>query len=382
MSEFLESFKKLSLDSVKEEYLSTVQFPELTSEQKALASQFETLSGRLDDKDTLKELNDSLRTKTFISGSVPGKADLIVFLAVYPIASKWSSKEDLAKYRHILRWADLVQNTLVTVSEPIKIDYDVEIPREIKEKKKPAASAKDAEKGSQPDDTKQDKLKKKQPSAQGQAPTGALTDEEIKRRQEAKEAKKAAKAKLNAEKAQQQQKAASTAAKPTPTMVDLRVGFIQKAERHPDADSLYVSTIDMGDEEGPRTVCSGLVNYIPIEDMQKRYVVVVANLKPVTMRGIKSCAMVLCASNGEKVEFVNPPKDSKAGDKIFFEGYDGTPEKQLNPKKKIWEAIQPKFTTTENFEVTYTEEGQEPKKLVNAKGELCKNSTIVGAKVN
>lgn len=80
-----------------------------------------------------------------------------------------------------------------------------------------------------------------------------------------------------------------------------------------------MSTIDMGDEEGPRIVCSGLVNYVPIEEMQKRYVIVVANLKPVTMRGVKSCAMVLCASNKDDgvVEFVNPPEGSKPGDKIF-----------------------------------------------------------------
>lgn len=142
-----------------------------------------------------------------------------------------------------------------------------------------------------------------------------------------------------------------------------------------------MSTIDMGDEEGPRTVCSGLVKYIPLEDMQERYVVTIANLKPVSMRGVKSTAMVLCASNPEVVEFVNPPAGSKAGDKLFFEGFNGTPEKQLNPKKKIWEAIQPGFSTNDKFEVTYTAEGKEPVRLVNAKGELCKNSTLVKADV-
>lgn len=91
--------------------------------------------------------------------------------------------------------------------------------------------------------------------------------------------------------------------------------------------------------------------------------------------------MVLCASNENTVEFVNPPAGSKPGDKLFFETFDGTPEKQLNPKKKVWEALQPHFSTSENFEVTFTEEGKEPKKLVNAKGELCKNSTIVKADV-
>jgi aminoacyl tRNA synthase complex-interacting multifunctional protein 1 len=167
-------------------------------------------------------------------------------------------------------------------------------------------------------------------------------------------------------------------------MIDLRVGHIQKAIRHPDADSLYVSTIDMGDETGPRTVCSGLVKYYPLEAMQDRYVVVVANLKPVNMRGIKSSAMVLCASNKEDgiVEFVNPPAGSNPGDKIFFEGYDLTPEAVLNPKKKIWEQIQPGFSTTEKLEVIYRKEGDEDRKLVNKKGELCLVNSLVGASVN
>jgi tRNA-binding EMAP/Myf-like protein len=45
------------------------------------------------------------------------------------------------------------------------------------------------------------------------------------------------------------------------------VGLIKKAEKHPDADSLYVEEIDVG-EEAPRTVVSGLVKFIPLEEMQ------------------------------------------------------------------------------------------------------------------
>merc|ERR1712117_402489 len=44
--------------------------------------------------------------------------------------------------------------------------------------------------------------------------------------------------------------------------LDLRVGHIRKASKHPDADSLYVEEIDLG-EEKPRTVISGLVKFIP-----------------------------------------------------------------------------------------------------------------------
>lgn len=49
--------------------------------------------------------------------------------------------------------------------------------------------------------------------------------------------------------------------------LDIRVGLIKKVQKHPDADSLYVEEIDVG-EELPRTVVSGLVKYIPLEEMQ------------------------------------------------------------------------------------------------------------------
>lgn len=49
--------------------------------------------------------------------------------------------------------------------------------------------------------------------------------------------------------------------------LDIRIGLITKVQKHPDADSLYVEEIDVGEGQ-PRTVVSGLVNYIPIEEMQ------------------------------------------------------------------------------------------------------------------
>jgi hypothetical protein len=47
--------------------------------------------------------------------------------------------------------------------------------------------------------------------------------------------------------------------------------------KHPDADGLYVEQIDVG-EETPRTVVSGLVNYIPIEDMRDKMLITVVRL--------------------------------------------------------------------------------------------------------
>lgn len=74
--------------------------------------------------------------------------------------------------------------------------------------------------------------------------------------------------------------------------LDMRVGKIVEVSRHPDADSLYLEKIDCG-EAVPRTVVSGLVKFIPIEEMQDRMVVVLCNLKPAKMRGVTSEAMVM-----------------------------------------------------------------------------------------
>lgn len=46
--------------------------------------------------------------------------------------------------------------------------------------------------------------------------------------------------------------------------LDMRIGYIVAAKRHPDADSLYVEEVDLG-EDRPRTIVSGLVKFVPLE---------------------------------------------------------------------------------------------------------------------
>lgn len=162
----------------------------------------------------------------------------------------------------------------------------------------------------------------------------------------------------------EKKKAAKKQAKPTQqpkdaatppadvSRLDMRVGFIRSAKLHPDADGLYLEEIDCGEAE-PRQVISGLVKHIPIEQMQERPCVVLCNLKPAKMRGIMSHAMVMCASTPEKVEILCPPSGSKPGDKVTVEGFPGTPDQQLNPKKKVFEAIQPDFLVSPEGNALY-----------------------------
>jgi tRNA-binding EMAP/Myf-like protein len=202
----------------------------------------------------------------------------------------------------------------------------------------------------------------------------------------------------------------------SPALIDLRVGHILRCTPHENADSLYVSTIAMGDPEGTdnthkdeetgrivRTVCSGLRGLIPLEEMQDRKVIVMANLKPVTMRGIKSAAMVLAASPPPKegedahsadrvVELVGPPDGSEGGDKVYFEGWEygegKGPEKVLNPKKKQWESVQPGLFTSEELTVVFDASRLEG--VEGGKGELvveggkgkCKVPSLKGARLS
>ncbi|OWK06864.1 AIMP1, partial [Cervus elaphus hippelaphus] len=135
----------------------------------------------------------------------------------------------------------------------------------------------------------------------------------------------------------QQPVAGSADSKPVDvSRLDLRIGCIITARKHPDADSLYVEEVDVG-ETAPRTVVSGLVNHVPLEQM----------------RGVVSQAMVMCASSPEKVEILAPPNGSVPGDRITFDAFPGEPDKELNPKKKIWEQIQPDLYTNDVCVATY-----------------------------
>ncbi|NXJ61332.1 AIMP1 protein, partial [Rostratula benghalensis] len=172
---------------------------------------------------------------------------------------------------------------------------------------------------------------------------------------EDEEKKKKEKAEKKGEKKEKKQQPApgSSDAKPVDvSRLDLRVGCIITAEKHPDADALYVEEVDVG-EASPRTVVSGLVKHVPLDQMQNRMAILLCNLKPAKMRGVVSQAMVMCASSPEKVEILAPPPGAVPGDRITFEGFPGDPEKELNPKKKIWEQIQPDLRTDDQCVATY-----------------------------
>lgn len=59
---------------------------------------------------------------------------------------------------------------------------------------------------------------------------------------------------------------------------------------------------------------------VDVAELQNRKVVVLANLKPRNMRGVKSSGMLMAASDAlhENVELLVPPEGSVPGDRVWF----------------------------------------------------------------
>lgn len=85
--------------------------------------------------------------------------------------------------------------------------------------------------------------------------------------------------------------------------LDLKVAEITACEKHPDADKLLVLKLMVGTEE--RQVVSGISKYYEPEKLIGRKVILVANLKPVELRGVLSQGMILAAADGKELELVS-----------------------------------------------------------------------------
>ncbi|KAF2152354.1 nucleic acid-binding protein [Myriangium duriaei CBS 260.36] len=374
--------------------LSSQAFPstEYSTAEKAEVEQWLSHASKVSDDAGLATLNTHLSTRTTVLGAKPSIADVALYGRLAPVVKGWNDDRRTGAngYHHIVRYIDFVQNAplfglKVPESEKVSVNPDNVVskippvdPKAEKERKKKEKEAAAAGAGAGAGtvagtaaaaDGNQKSMKTKVQD------TVANIEEKVKTAVGAEGAPKEGKKKEKKEKQPKQPKAPAVPEKPlSPALIDLRVGHILKAERHPNADSLYVSTIAVGDPAGTdntseyegqvcRTVCSGLNGLVPLEEMQGRKIVAVCNLKPVTMRGIKSAAMVLAASprlkEGEvdnhagPVELVDLPAEAKAGERVYFDGWQGEPEGVLNPKKKIWETLQPGFTTTGEKEVAF-----------------------------
>lgn len=93
--------------------------------------------------------------------------------------------------------------------------------------------------------------------------------------------------------------------------IQLKVAEIIEAKDHPKADKLLILKLKVGEEE--RQVVSGIKKFYSPEDLSGKKVVIVANLKPIKLRGEESKGMILAAERDGKLTLVSTLEDIESG---------------------------------------------------------------------
>jgi len=93
--------------------------------------------------------------------------------------------------------------------------------------------------------------------------------------------------------------------------LELKVAEIKEVNDHPQADRLYIITVDLGDKT--KQVVAGIKASYKKEDLVGKQVVVVDNLEPAVLRGVESQAMILAASDSQGVFIISPERKVSLG---------------------------------------------------------------------
>ncbi|GMH40125.1 hypothetical protein BSKO_08029 [Bryopsis sp. KO-2023] len=341
-----------------------------TPEEAAEVSQwmnhvYTNLNPLVDEK--LAELNKRLEDRVFLVGGYLTLADLAVFSAVHPAVSAFPVAQT-GHFCNLIRWCDFIGRS-EDASE--KVFSRVAFPSTRFDFTPPAMPATSSPaKAASPENGKTGKVGEAKansspaPNPTTQTPASSNNAAAPPDQPEGAQASKKDKKKEKKEK-KPKEPAKKKVVEVKIDMLDLRVGKIIKVERHPDADSLYLEQIDLG-EEKPRQVISGLVKFVPVEKMQDRMVIVCCNLKPANMRGILSSGMVLCASDEkhESCDPLIPPEGVSIGEKITFAGYADPPAEEIKPKQKVLEKLFPDLVTDAQGVAKYKDSAFETSKGV------------------
>ncbi len=109
--------------------------------------------------------------------------------------------------------------------------------------------------------------------------------------------------------------------------LDMTVGKIISVEKHPNADKLFIEKVDLGNEQ--RTIVSGLAKHYAPNELIGKNIILVSNLKPAELRGVKSFGMLLAAEKNGQLKILEAP-NSHPGDKVSAEGLTSSPEKEID----------------------------------------------------
>jgi methionyl-tRNA synthetase len=110
--------------------------------------------------------------------------------------------------------------------------------------------------------------------------------------------------------------------------LNLKIGKVLEVLQHPNADKLYLMKVDVGKTI---SMISGLKEFYTPEQLKTKTLIIVTNLEPATIRGVKSEGMLLAAEGNGKLALLTPEKDLPAGTQISSDMEPG--QRQLSFKE-------------------------------------------------
>ncbi len=96
--------------------------------------------------------------------------------------------------------------------------------------------------------------------------------------------------------------------------LDLRIGKIENAERVEGSKKLIKLEVDMGDES--RQLVAGIAEEYTPESLIGKLVPILANLKPVKLKGVESQGMILAVDVNGKPILLHPDREVPAGSRV------------------------------------------------------------------
>ncbi|MBU1998508.1 MAG: methionine--tRNA ligase subunit beta [Candidatus Omnitrophota bacterium] len=96
--------------------------------------------------------------------------------------------------------------------------------------------------------------------------------------------------------------------------LELKVARIKEVEDHPNADKLYVLTIDLG--ESTKQIVAGIKLSYTKEALVNKQVIVIDNLEPAVLRGVESQGMLLAASDEKGISVIMPEREVTPGSAV------------------------------------------------------------------
>jgi methionyl-tRNA synthetase len=95
--------------------------------------------------------------------------------------------------------------------------------------------------------------------------------------------------------------------------LDLRAAEILRAEAVPGSDKLLKMEVNVGER---RTVVAGIAHHYRPQDLVGKQVVMVTNIKPAKLMGIRSEGMMLVADSDEDITLIAPERKVKPGSPV------------------------------------------------------------------